>query len=151
VRPLAAALLLLLGACGKDGPKTATAAETPEYRAWKGSQALRNLPAANSAETIAVTVIVHFPQSRSRSPEDFIELYVNGQMAQRVRGKPAGTGPVVPTTVFLTILQGPGWLDVWDSTTNANYRFTIDTRQGKDYVFTPTATGYDLAWTPREN
>jgi hypothetical protein len=150
VRIPGAIALLVLGACGKPGP-SGTGLETPEYRAWKASQAIRSLPAANFAETLPVTITVHFPQARSRGPEDFVELFVNGQMTQRLRAKPPGTGPVVPLPVTVTILAGPGWLDLWDSTLNTNTRFTIDTRQGKEYVFSPSGLGYDLTWSPREN
>jgi hypothetical protein len=148
----AAVVLLAFAACGKPGPTPASlSTETPEYLAWKGSQALRSLPAASFAESLPVTVTVHYPQARSRGEADFVELFVNGQGVQRLRAKPPGSGPVVPLTLTVTILAGPGWLDLWDSTQNTNYRFTIDTRQGKDYVFSPTPAGYDLTWSPREN
>jgi hypothetical protein len=125
--------------------------ETPEFRAWKGSQILRQYPAANFAEVVSGTLTIHAPELRSRNPDDFCELYLNGEFVQRFRvGKmPNGRWPQL--AVNLTLLAGADWLDLWDSSSNQNYRTQIDTRQGTDFVFTPSESGYTLTWTKREN
>ena len=138
---------LLLSACGRK--QEAAGAGTEQYREWKGSQAIRQLAAAGLSEKVAGTVVVHFPEARSQSPEDFIELCLNGQMIQHTRFKRVG-GEVAPITLSIDLRPGIDWLDLWDSTTNRYYRFQVDPRQGTDFVFAPTETGYDLTWTKRE-
>jgi hypothetical protein len=143
-------LVILIAGCGRKTGTPATGGETEEYQAWKGSQAIRQMAAAGPSESIAGTVRVNFPETRSKSPEDFIELRLNGQVVQRTRFKPAGGGRIGPFGVHVTLRPGVDWLDLWDSTTNRNYRFEVDSRQGTDFVFAPTAAGYDLSWTKRE-
>ena len=145
---IAALLLLILAGCGKKEP-AGSALETPEYQEWKGSQAIRQMASAGPAESIAGTVLVHPPGGRSKGADDFIELYLNGQIVQHTPFRSFG-GATTLSPLTLSLRPGANWLDLWDSTTNRNYREQIDSRQGSDFVFTPTETGYALTWTKRE-
>jgi hypothetical protein len=142
-------VLVISAGCGKKEPPAATV-ETKEYQEWKGSQAIRQLVGGVPGDRIAGSVTVCFPQDRSRQADDFIELLLNGEEVQRTRIRTAG-GAAAPLTLQISLRPGADWLDLWDSTTNRNYRFQIDTRQGTDFVLTPSAAGYDISWTKREN
>jgi hypothetical protein len=152
VTSLRASLVLAVACagCGKENATPAAPGETEEYRAWKGSQAIRQMAAQGPSESIPGTVRVHFPEGRSKSPDDFIELRLNGDVVQHTRFRPAGPGMIAPFGIHLTLRPGIDWMDLWDSTSNRNYRFQVDPRQGRDFVFTPTAEGYDLTWTKPE-
>src|SRR5262249_50902494 len=95
MRKVHAALFLaaLLG-CGKADPP-ADPLETEQYRAWKGGQVMRRLPAANFAATTPGRVEIFPPESRTQTPGDFCELYVNGERVGRFNtGKlPDGSFP----------------------------------------------------------
>jgi hypothetical protein len=149
---LAGALVLAVVACGcgKKPAPPAPYGETPEYREWKGSQLIRRQAASGPADSVPGTVQVRYPQDRSKNREDFVELYLNGQVVQRTRFGPTGGGMTAPFSITITLRPGPNWLDLWDTTTNKYFRFTIDSRQGNDYVLAPTPTGYDATWTKRE-
>ena len=142
-------LTFLSAGCGKK-EEASTGVETEEYRAWKGSQAIRQMAAAGPSGTMTGTVLVNFPQARSKSARDFIELCHNGQVVQHTAFIPKGGGQMGPFGVHLTLRAGTNWLDLWDSTTNKNYRFQINTQEGTDFVFTPTEAGYSFSASKRE-
>lgn len=132
--------------CGSDQPPApAGPRETPEYRDWKGGQAVRRL-ASNAAGRMPGTVILHLPDGRAKDPADFVELFVNGEFAHRAAVRSAA-GPIA---VAVGVGPGPAWLDLWDSTTNRHYRHSVDTRQGTDFAFELTADGYDLRQSRRD-
>src|SRR5207244_238974 len=139
-RSIVAFVILISAGCGKKEAGGA-ALETPEYQAWKGSQGIRQMASAGPSDKIDGTVTVHFPQERSKHPEDFVELCLNGQIVQHTRIRTT-SGFASPLAIPIALRPGPDWLDVWDTTTNKNYRFQIDARQGTDYVLTPSAAGY---------
>lgn len=142
-------LALVSAGCGKK-EEASTGVETEEYRAWKGSQAIRQMAAAGPSDTMAGTVLVNFPQGRSKSSQDFIELCHNGQVVQHTAFVSRSGGELGPFGVHLTLRVGTNWLDLWDSTTNKNYRFQINTHEGTEFVFTPTEAGYDFNASKRD-
>jgi len=150
-RIIAALALLILAACGKKEPTGRGHGETPEYREWKGSQAVRSMAApAGFAAKLQGTVTVHLPLARSKTPDDFVELYLNGLIVQRTVLATGRTGAQPSFTLNVTLMAGPDTFDLWDSTTNKYYRFQIDTRNGTDFVYTPSEGGYGLTWSKRE-
>jgi hypothetical protein len=149
VRSAALSALLLLAACGEKKPALPPG-ETPEYRAWKGGQLPVGLPSAGFAATVQASIEIRAPQERSRSPHDFVELYVNYAPARRasIARMPDGRWPSIP--LALTPNAGAIWLDLWDSSSNRNYKFQKDTREGTDFEFRPTPDGYDLVQRRRD-
>jgi len=148
--PVAALVLLLSASCGKKEPP-GSPVETKEYQEWKGSQSIRQLVTGPPAEMLAGSVTVHFPQDRVKHAEDFVELCLNGVIIQHTRLKPPVGGAPAPVTLQVSLRPGPDWFDLWDSTTNHDHRFQIDTRQGTEFILTPSAGGYDISWSKREN
>jgi hypothetical protein len=148
VRPLAAALLLL-AACGKAAPPAARG-DSPAYRAWKGSQPLRRLPPAPAASREAGSVEILPPQERAAHPDDFCELFVNGEAVGIFKiGKTAsGTRPRHHVPVAFN--AGPNTFDLWDSTSDRHYRQSVDTRQAVEFSCIPTAEGYEIRPVPRK-
>ncbi len=138
VLALLAAAALPAG-CGREAPPPA---ETPEFRAWKMSHTA--MPAAAFAPTLAGEIQVLPAEERSRGPEDFCEIYLNGSRLHRSRMArlPDGTWPECRLNVAFR--HGPNRVDVWDSTSNRNHRFTIDTRLGTRVLYSPTAEGYGM-------
>jgi hypothetical protein len=140
-------LLLLAAGCGDEPPK-GEAAETGDWRNWRAG----HLPitAAGFAETVQARVSLLPPESRSRRPDDFCELFLNGSWSGRWRvGKLAdGKWPVIDFA--LTLRAGPNWLDLWDSSSGRACKEQIDTRQGLDFTFRPTPQGYELLQEKRE-
>jgi len=134
---------LLAAGCGKKPPPP-PAEDTPQYREWKGGQILRQFPAAAGAPAVPGRLRVLSPEGRAPRPGDFCEVYLNGEALLRFRtGKlPDGHWPQWDGEVRLR--AGPNWVDLWDSTGNRNHRHQVDTRQGTDLLFTPTAEGYDF-------
>jgi len=143
-----AALLALCG-CGRKEPPAAPA-ETPEYRAWKGGQFLRQMAAAGPAPTVSSRVEILPPSERARGPGDFCELYLNGEPLHRFPTARLPDGSWPRWEAELPLRAGPNWLDLWDSTTNRNYRHQVDTRQADDFVLAPTADGYEVRARKRE-
>lgn len=147
---LLAALLPLLAACGSDEPPREWW-DTGSYRVWKGDQLLRQMPAAKFAPEIGGRIDVLPPEARSKHEDDFCEIFVNGYLLTKFRvGKMAdGRFPVCGTDVqFLT---GPNWIDLWDTSSNKNYRHQIDTREGTLFTFRPSADGtYELEQLKKE-
>lgn len=148
MRPLPLALLLLALGCGKPAPPKPDDPETASWRFWKSKQI--SIPAANFAPEVTGKVRILPPQGRSRRSDDFCDFTVNGSFVNRYRvGKLAnGTWPVIAATV--TLRTGPNWLDLWDSSSDRNCRQQIDTREGLDFVFRPTAQGYELVQERKE-
>lgn len=140
--------LLALAACGGGDPGP-PAVETAEYRAWKGKQI--SIPAAGFAPEVRGSIEVIPSEGRVTHPDAFCEIYLNGNPLHRFRVAklPDGTWPtcVVDPVMLRT---GPDWIDLWDSSTNRNYRHQVDTRQGTVFVFTPTGDGYGLEQSARE-
>lgn len=128
----------LLSGCGRKSESPP--AETPEYRAWKMSHTA--IPAAGFAPTVQGRIQVLAAEARSKGPEDFCEIYLNGSKLYRCRmgRQPDGSWPVCE--VVAVFREGPNWVDVWDSTSNRNLREKIDTREGTRVVFSATEDGY---------
>ncbi len=147
--PVLTAALLGAAGCGEKEPPRA-AEGTPEYRAWRGAQFVRQFAAAAGAPTVAARLEVLAPAERSPGPGDFCELYLNGEMLLRFRTArlPDGAWPRWESEVRPR--AGPNCLDLWDSTTNRNYRRQVDLREGTDLVFAPTADGYEIRQSRRE-
>jgi hypothetical protein len=135
--------LLLAAGCGKKAPAPQEE-DTPQYREWKGGQILRQVPSAGGAPAVPGRLRILPPEDRVRRGGDFCEVYLNAEILVRFRtGRlPDGRWPEWDGPVRLR--AGPNWIDLWDSTTNRHYRHAIDTREGTDLLFTPTADGYDL-------
>lgn len=146
--PLQALLATVLAGCGKEPAKDPL--DTPEYQSWKGQQILRRLPAANFAPTTPGRVEILSPDQRSRNPQDFCELFVNGERIGKFKtGKlPDGTWP--SNAFEVTFLTGPNTFDLWDSTSNRYYRESVDTRQCVRFQCVPTTDGYEIRWLERK-
>jgi hypothetical protein len=149
VRRGVALILLAASACGRNEPSApAAAGETPEYREWRGRQ--MPLPVANFAATVKGRVTVLPPESRSRGADDFCEITLNGAPLHRFRVGKMPDGRFPRCEVEATFNAGPNWLDLWDSTSRRGCRRQIDTREGTDFTFVPTADGYDLRQSKTE-
>jgi hypothetical protein len=146
-----AALLLAtaLAGCGKSDPP-GDPMETEQYRQWKGGQLLRRLPAANFATTTAGKVEIFPPESRTKTPADFCELYVNGERVGRFNTGRLPDGTFPKNAFEFTFLTGPNTFDLWDSTSNRYYRESVDTRQCVHFQCVPTAEGYEIKWVDRK-
>jgi hypothetical protein len=135
--------------CGKKEPARPEE-DTPEYRAWKGSQLLRQLPFAAGVPTVPGRLEILSSGERVRRAGDFCEVYLNGEILLRYKTArlPDGLWPRWEGDLRLRV--GPNWIDLWDSTTNRNYREQVDSRVGTDLQFTPTAEGYEFRQTKTE-
>jgi len=137
---------ILVSGCGRKGTPPEAGGETEEHRVWRGSQGIRQMAAQGPSESIPGTVRVHLPLSRSKTSDDFIELCLDGQVVNRTRLGNTSPGRIVPIEIPVRLRPGVDWLDLWDSTTNRNYRFQVDPRQGRNFVFTPGGEGYERTW-----
>jgi hypothetical protein len=139
-----ALLLGLLGiaACGKP-PAPAAHGETAEYQEWRGQQVFRRMSGPSPEPG---RIDLHLPASRSASPADFCELFVNGSFVGRFKIS-EGTAH----SARVTFNSGPlNSFDLWDSTTNRYYRLPVDTREAVDFDCVPDAGGYELRPRKRE-
>lgn len=134
--------LLLASGCGRKAPPPAEE-DTPQYREWKGSQILRQVPSAGGAPGVQGRLRILPPESRIRRPGDFCEVYLNGEILLRFRLGKLPDGRLPEWEGPLRLRTGPNWIDLWDSTTNRNYRHSFDTREGTDLLFAPTPEGYE--------
>lgn len=148
MRRLALALCLLAAGCGKKAPPAGETLETGQWREWRAKQFA--LGAADISGSLAARVTILPPEGRSKRADDFCELFVNGKFQGRHRvGKMAdGRWPAVSFPV--TLKDGPNWLDLWDTSTDRKCREEVDSRQGLDFTFRPTADGYELLQEKRE-
>ncbi len=149
MRPLTLGLCLLLSACGKKEPPPPYG-ETLEYRAWLQTQVLRQLPAANFAPREAGRIDILAPEGRSKHPEDYCVLFVNGEKAGIFRVGRMANGAWPRHSVPVTFNAGPNTFDLWDSSSNRSYRHTVDTRQSVEFTCTPSADGYEITGRSRE-
>ena len=87
---------------------------------------------------------VYPPEQRSKSPGDFVELFMNGERIGKyqVAKLPDGRWPTV--AFDLDWNSGPNTFDLWDSTTNRYYREPVDTRQCVHFQCIPSADGYEI-------
>jgi hypothetical protein len=140
--PWALALGVTFLGCGKKEADPASL-ETPEY--WKWRQTQLPIPVANFAPVVPGKIVVLPPENRSRSAEDFCEIFFQGSRLHRApMGKmPSGQWPRLEISV--TFLTGPAnWIDLWDSSSNRNYRFQVDTREGTQITLSATGEGYEI-------
>jgi hypothetical protein len=149
VRPAAALLGLFLatGCESKQDPDDDF--ETPAYRDWKTSQPLRRVTAGAGSESGRIDPFP--PESRSKRPDDFLELYVNGHRVglYRVGRQPDGTWPT--HSVALPFQTGPvNTFDLWDTTSGRFVRHAVDTRRSLRFRAVPTADGYEIVEIPVE-
>jgi hypothetical protein len=131
--------LCLLAGCGKAD--TGEAVETDDWKRWRAGHVPIN---AAFAETVQARIDILPPEGRSKRPDDFCELFVNGTLLPRQRvGKMAdGNWPRIELTV--TLRTGPNFLDLWDSSSGRNCKEQVDTREGLSLTFQPTPQGYEL-------
>jgi hypothetical protein len=149
VRIAVAVLLAALVGCGKEPEKDPL--ETEAYRAWKESQILRRLPMAAGGLRVKGRIDVFPPEQRSKTPQDFCEVYVNGNQVGRynVAKLPDGSWPRISVDVDFN--SGPNTFDVWDSTSNKYYRQQVDTREFVEFTCAPTADGfYEIQGIPKK-
>ena len=142
MKRLAALLLPLLAACGKEAPKDPL--DTEAYNEWKQMQILRRLPMARGGLELRGRVDIFPPEQRSKNPNDFCELFMNGERLGKWKvGKlPDGSWPRISTDVDWN--SGPNTFDLWDSSSNRYYRQQVDTREAIVFICSPTADGYDI-------
>lgn len=135
-------LLAFLSGCGKEPPRDPL--ETPAYSGWKGSQVIRRLPMARGGIEAKGHIEVYPPDQRSKNPQDFCEIYVNGERIGRynVAKLPDGSWPRVSIDVDFN--AGPNTFDVWDSSSDRYYRQQVDTREAVEFICVPTPEGYDI-------
>lgn len=141
-------LALILCSCGKKPDPDPL--DTVQYNDWKMGQVLRRLPAANFATTCTGRVEILAPDTRSKNPNDFCEIFVNGERVGKFKTakQPDGSWP---SNVFdVTFLTGPNTFDLWDSSSNRFYRESVDTRQCTKFQCAPTADGYEIKWLERK-
>ncbi len=136
---------MLLG-CGKK--PEAPRGETEEWRAWRQTQVV--LPAAGFAPTLQGRLVVLPPSARATRQEDWCEVFLNGTLLNRFRVGPMPGGAWPRGEMEMTLRAGPNRIDLWDSTSNRHCRATIDTREGTEIRFEPTAEGYELRQTKRD-
>jgi hypothetical protein len=143
-RRLAIPVLLLagLGACSKEAPKDPL--DTAAYNEWKQGQILRRLPMAAGGLRVPGHIDVYPPEQRSKDPNDFVELFLNGERIgkYKVAKLPDGTWPRVAFDVDFN--SGPNTFDLWDSSSDKYYRTQVDTRYVTGFICVPTADGYDI-------
>ncbi len=134
-------LILFLAACGKEEKDPL---DTEAYQAWKQSQPLRRLPMAAGGLTVPGHIDVQPPESRSKNPGDFCELFLNGERVGKynVAKLPDGTWPQVSFDVSFN--SGPNTFDLWDSSSNRSYRQQVDTRDAVQFLCVPTELGYEI-------
>ena len=149
MKPSILAMALLATAAGGCESEKKPTAETPEYGTWRRSRI--SIPAAHYAPKVSASLEVFPARDRVKNPEDFCEIFINGDLIRRFRTAklPDGSWPV-GLLDKITLRTGANWIDMWDSSSNKHYRHTIDTRQGTIFVFTPTDNGYDLTWSVAE-
>jgi hypothetical protein len=144
MRASIAALLLLatLGACSKREPKDPL--DTAAYNDWKQEQIRRRLPMAAGGLRTTGHIEVYAPEQRSKNPQEFVELFMNGERIgkYRVAKLPDGTWPRVSFDVDFNL--GPNTFDLWDSSTDRYYRQQVDTRYVTGFLCVPTAEGYEI-------
>lgn len=144
MRIAAAALVVaaLLGCSKKDAAKDPL--DTPEYNDWKQEQIRRRLPMGAGGLRVPGHIDVYPPEQRSKSTEDFVELFMNGERIGKYKvGKlPDGTWPRVAFDVDFN--SGPNTFDLWDSSSNRKYRTQVDTRYVTGFLCVPTADGYEI-------
>ena len=141
-------LVLALTGCSKEPERDPL--ETEAYRMWKGGEMMRQLPAANFATTTPGKVEIVPPESRTKTPGDFCELYVNGERVGRFNTGKLPDGSFPRNEFPVTFLTGPNTFDLWDSTSNRYYRESVDTRQCVHFRCVPTADGYEIKWVDRK-
>ncbi len=142
--PTTAMLGLLLAAlgCGKEPEKDPL--DTDAYNAWKQMQILRRLPMARGGLDLRGRIDVYPPEERSKNPNDFCEIFMNGERLGKWKiGKlPDGSYPRISVDVDWN--SGPNTFDLWDSSSNRYFRQQVDTREVLSFLCIPTPEGYDL-------
>jgi hypothetical protein len=135
-------LILLIASCGKESPKDPL--DTADYNEWKQSQILRRLPMARGGLELRGRIDVYPPDQRSKNPNDFCEIFMNGERLGKWKtGKlPDGSWPRISLEVDWN--SGPNTFDLWDSTSNRYYRQQVDTRECIQFTCVPSAEGYDI-------
>jgi hypothetical protein len=129
-------------ACGKREADPASL-ETPEYWKWRRTQL--PIPAASFAPDTPGTIVVLAPEKRSRNPQDFCEIFFQGSRFHRAPMGRMQSGQWPRLEMSVNFLTGPtNWIDLWDSSSNRNYRFQVDTREGTRITLAATAEGYAL-------
>lgn len=138
----AAVALLLLASCGKEAEKDPL--ETPQYFEWRQTQALRQLPMAVGGLSVPGRIEIQPPDKRSKNRGDFVEITLNGNRVGRynVAKLPDGNWPRIAVDVDFN--SGPNTFDVWDTSSNRYYRQQVDTRNCVQFLFVPTADGFDI-------
>ena len=148
MRLLALAALLCAVGCGKKPTPASDPLETGQWSQWRAKQfALATLGVSG---TLRARITILPPDGRSKRADDFCELMVNGQLQGRHRVGKMADGRWPGISFEVTLRDGPNWLDLWDTSADRNTREEVDTRQGLDFTFRPTATGYELLQEKRE-
>ena len=104
-----------------------------------------------AAPKVKGRVIILPPKDRSKNPEDFCEISVNGRFFYTCRcaKKPDDTWPAFETDV--TLVAGPiNLIHFWDSSSNTDLRKPVDTRFGAELTFRPIEGGYEMEQVKRE-
>ena len=135
MKAAAAALLLALAACGSDAPEDAGGpGQAAAYGEWVRKQV--PLGVAGGGGTVPARIAVLAPEARRAG--HFCEVAVNGQRHR------LGLEDAPWPDLEVKLRDGPNVLDLYDSTTERSCRRSVDTREGVDFTFQPTADGYDL-------
>ena len=146
----AVALLTLLAACGGDPPKAPTKPTSPEYEAYTRKAKLQ-IPIPAAAPKVKGQIIILPPKDRSKNPEDFCEVSVNGRFSYTFRCAKQPDDRWPRCEINVTLVSGPtNWIHLWDSSSNTDLREQVDTRYGAEFTFRPVEGGYEMEQVRRE-
>jgi hypothetical protein len=131
VRFAAAALLVLLAACGKKD----SSAVDEAYQPWKQRNFILSQTFSGGA---TLDGSIEIDASRDGGgPGDWIEVAVNGNTLGRTSGSPR-------VSHSLKFRPGPNWIRFFSSASRLGWEFNVDARQGTRFEFTPKDK---LEWT----